>query len=260
MIPKKIHYCWFGGKEMPKELLVFIDTWEKHCPDYEIKLWSETNFDVSSHPFTKSAYAVGKFAFVSDYVRVFALYTEGGVYLDTDVELKMGIDEFLVHEAFSGFEIRGTPMTSAVWGSIAGHSLLAGMLAYYKDRVYKSDQEPNTRTITEILIHQFKIDPNLNELQIGSDGLNSIHIYPAEFFCLDVRPNYATHHFHASWVEKADLPIKKYIHMKHLADDLNGFDVDRVYILNALAKRLSFFDVSKIFLFKVYLIIRDFFS
>lgn len=259
MIPKKIHYCWFGGKEIPKELITFIDTWRKYCPDYEIKLWSETNFDVDSHPFTKSAYAAGKFAFVSDYVRAFALYTEGGVYLDTDVELKMGIDEFLVHEAFSGFELRGTPIT-AVWGSIAEHSLLKEILVYYKDKTYTANQEPNTRTITRILINQFKINPDLNELQVGSDGLNSIHIYPAEFFCLDIKPNYAVHHFYGSWIEKTDLSVKKYIHMKHLADDLNRFDMDRVYILNAIAKRLSFLDLSKTFALKIYLKIRNLFA
>lgn len=86
MIPKILHYCWFGNTELPEQLQNYITTWQKYCPDYEVKLWNESSFDVNSHPFTKTAYAAKKFAFVADYVRAHALYLEGGIYLDTDVE------------------------------------------------------------------------------------------------------------------------------------------------------------------------------
>ena len=84
---KKIHYCWFGGKKLPKSVEDCIKTWKKFLPDYEIKQWDESNFDVNSFPFVKEAYESKKWAFVSDYVRIYALYNEGGLYLDTDVKI-----------------------------------------------------------------------------------------------------------------------------------------------------------------------------
>ncbi len=87
MIPKMIHYCWFGGKPLPKDVLDCIKTWKKYCPDYEIKRWDESNFDVNSHPFMKAAYEAKAWAFVSDYARLKVVYDNGGIYLDTDVEL-----------------------------------------------------------------------------------------------------------------------------------------------------------------------------
>lgn len=255
MIPKKIHYCWFGRKPIPKELLVYIDSWHTFCPDYEIKLWNEDSFDVNSHPFTKSAYEAGKFAFVSDFVRVYALFNEGGVYLDTDVELTQNIDDFLRHEAFSGFELRGSPIT-AVWGSIKNHSLPKKMIDYYQGKAFKPKQEPNTRTITDILINIYNIQPNSNTLQVGTDGTNSIHIYPAETFCLDIKKNYAIHHFSGSWIEQKNLSVKNYINMQHLSDELINYNIDKIFILNALAKRLNIFDILKILIFRIIFLLR----
>lgn len=118
MIPKIIHYCWFGRKNIPESLQHYINGWKDKCPGWEIKLWNEDNFDINSHPFTQKAYEEKKYAFVSDYVRAMALHKFGGVYLDTDVEIKHPIDEFLTLEAFSSFEIDSIPFTSAVWGSM----------------------------------------------------------------------------------------------------------------------------------------------
>jgi mannosyltransferase OCH1-like enzyme len=87
MIPKTIHYCWFGKGQLPDLAIKCITSWKKYLPDYEIKLWNEENFDVNAIPYVKEAYFSRKFAFVTDYVRLFALYTEGGVYMDTDVEI-----------------------------------------------------------------------------------------------------------------------------------------------------------------------------
>lgn len=85
MIPKIIHYCWFGGKEMPALLQLCIASWKKYLPDYQIKCWDETNFDFNMAPLCKEAYAAKKWAFVADYCRIYALYTEGGIYMDTDI-------------------------------------------------------------------------------------------------------------------------------------------------------------------------------
>ena len=104
MIPKIIHYCWFGGKELPELAKKCIASWKKYCPDYEIIRWDESNFDLESCQYVKQAYQSKKYAFVTDYVRLYAMYTQGGVYMDTDVELTKNLDKFLDHQGFSGFE------------------------------------------------------------------------------------------------------------------------------------------------------------
>lgn len=104
MIPKIIHYCWFGGKEMPPMLKMCMASWKKHLPDYEIKQWDESNFDVNMAPLCREAYAAGKWAFVADYCRVYALYTMGGVYMDTDIMVLKNFDEFLKYSFCSAQE------------------------------------------------------------------------------------------------------------------------------------------------------------
>lgn len=95
MIPKIIHYCWFGGKKMPPLLKLCIASWKKRLPDYRIKQWDESNFDFNMAPLCKEAYAAKKWAFVADYCRIYALYTEGGIYMDTDIMVLRNFDEFL---------------------------------------------------------------------------------------------------------------------------------------------------------------------
>ena len=103
-IPKIIHYCWFGGKPIPKNLKNYIKSWEKYCPDYEIKEWNESNFDINSNKFIKEAYINKKFAFVTDYVRLYVIYNYGGIYLDTDVEIIKNFDGLLNNELFMGIQ------------------------------------------------------------------------------------------------------------------------------------------------------------
>ncbi|HIP37350.1 MAG TPA: glycosyl transferase [Crocinitomix sp.] len=249
MIPKVIHYCWFGGKPIPTNLNNYIETWKKHCPNYEFKLWNEDSFDVNSHCFTKSAYEYKKYAFVSDYVRVYALHYYGGIYLDTDVEIKKNIDEFLTHEAFTGFEAKGSPFT-ALWGSIPKHSLTKKMLNYYDGKIFTPSQTPNTLTVSNILVKDFKIDPDKNHLQIGDDNTNKIHIYPAEYFCLDISPNYTTHHFSGSWINK-NTSEKRYIHNIYYTDKLFE-EANSSSTIKAIAFRISFKDMLKMFILNVY--------
>mgnify|MGYP003298348707 CR=1 FL=1 len=104
-IPHIIHYCWFGGKEMPSETLKYIEAWKKILPNWEFICWTEKNFDIDdSIPYVKEAYEAKKYAFVSDVARLYALVTEGGIYMDTDVEVLKPLDNFLTLDAFSGFE------------------------------------------------------------------------------------------------------------------------------------------------------------
>lgn len=104
MIPKVIHYCWFGGKPIPNDVKKCINSWKKKCPDYEIKCWNESNFDVNAHPFTKAAYEAKAWAFVSDYARLKVVYDHGGIYLDTDVELLKNLDFLLKYDFYIGIE------------------------------------------------------------------------------------------------------------------------------------------------------------
>lgn len=103
-IPKVIHYCWFGGKELSESAQKCIASWRRFLPDYEIKQWDESNFDVNIIPYTEQAYSIGKYAFVSDYARMWVMYHCGGVYFDTDVETIRPFDEILAHGGFMGFE------------------------------------------------------------------------------------------------------------------------------------------------------------
>ena len=100
MIPKKIHYCWFGGNPLPETVQRCINSWRKFCPDYEIIEWNESNYNIHKIPFIAEAYDAKKYAFVSDYARLDIIYNEGGIYLDTDVELIRSLDTLLSNNSF----------------------------------------------------------------------------------------------------------------------------------------------------------------
>jgi len=104
MIPKVIHYCWFGRGKMPQLAQTCMESWGKYLHDYKLKLWDEDSFDINSVHYVKEAYQSRKFAFVTDYVRLYALFNEGGIYMDTDVEVLKSFDDLLYLPAFSGYE------------------------------------------------------------------------------------------------------------------------------------------------------------
>lgn len=138
MIPKKIHYCWFGRGEKPKLAKKCIDSWKKYCPDYEIIEWNEDNFDINMNGYTKMCYEQKKYAFLSDYVRLLVVYQNGGLYFDTDVELVRNPDFLLNEEALFGFETEGSNPnneilnTGLAFGSVASGLALQMMLAEYE--------------------------------------------------------------------------------------------------------------------------------
>lgn len=131
MIPKKIHYCWFGGKELPEPAKKCIASWEKFCPDYEILRWDESNFDLDRIPYARWCYDNGKWAFLSDYVRLAVVAEQGGLYFDTDVELVKSPGELLRYEAFYGFENGSAVNTGQGFGAVAHHATVEAMLAQY---------------------------------------------------------------------------------------------------------------------------------
>ena len=210
MIPKKIHYCWFGGKELPELAKKCIASWEKFCPDYEIIRWDESNFNIESCKYVKEAYESKKFAFVTDYVRLYAMYTQGGIYMDTDVELTKNLDTFLEHQGFSGFESREHIQTG-IMASEQNFPLFADLLSYYTDRSFVRedgtlDTTTNVLIITKILTEKGFV-PN-GEYQV----IDGFALYPQDFFCpydnatgvLHKTANTAAiHWFNKSWVSPA---------------------------------------------------------
>lgn len=137
MIPKIIHYCWFGRGPMSQLALDCIESWHKYMPDWEYKLWNEDNFDVNCNQYVREAYEAKKYAFVTDYVRLYALKTEGGVYMDTDVKLIKSLDPLLDNAAFCGFEESKTkPIGTCVMASIPNGKWIQQMLNSYSDRKF----------------------------------------------------------------------------------------------------------------------------
>ena len=211
MIPKVIHYCWFGRGEKSKLIKKCMESWKKYCPDYEIVEWNEDNFDISSNIFVKQAYEAKKWAFVSDYVRLFVLYNYGGVYLDTDVEIVKPIDMFLKHEAFSGFENPESVPTGII-ASEKGQTIIKLWFDWYKNREFivngKMLHEPNVKFMTETLLNKGLV---LNNTYQEIEGFA---MYPQTYFCpinIDQRTSckskntYTIHHFTSSWRSEAEM-------------------------------------------------------
>lgn len=221
MIPKVIHYCWFGRGEKPAQAQMCIASWKKYLPGYELKEWNEDNFDVNQNRYVREAYENRKFAFVTDYVRLYALYHEGGVYMDTDVEVLGSYDQFLHHHAFSGFETDGnvpTGMMAAEKGSIWAKELLQ----QYDERVFVKEDGSFDMTTNTTVITEYMVCKGLKQNNTYQDFPGLCTMYPAEFFCpkdhrtgvIKVTPNtVCIHHFAGSWtnhtwLEKARHAVK----------------------------------------------------
>lgn len=213
-IPKIIHYCWFGRGPKKDLIKSCIESWHKFLPEYEIIEWNEDNFDIDSVPYVKQAYETKKWAFVSDYVRLWAIYNYGGIYLDTDVEVKKSLDCFLKHDFFTGFESWEFPFT-ATFGAKKGNLFVKRLMDYYDNLQFiqnnKMVETTNTTYVTNILIKEYNVKCNGKKQELR-DG---IVIYPSEYFTLDTNGenNYTTHHFDGSWYT-GSLNYKKFIAIK----------------------------------------------
>lgn len=130
-IPKKIHYCWFGKKEIPDKFKNYIQTWKKFCPDYEIIRWDESNYDVKKNPYMYEAYSVGKYGFVPDYARLDIIYNYGGIYLDTDIELCKSLDDLLCDESFFSIDFEGCVNTGSGFGAKRHNFIIEAMVGAY---------------------------------------------------------------------------------------------------------------------------------
>ena len=217
MIPKKIHYCWFGGKEKPRSVLEYIETWKKFLPDYEIKEWNEKNFDVNKFSYTKEAYYAKKYAFVSDVARLYALVNEGGIYFDTDIRvLKSFPDSLLSNKAFTSFE-HDINVATGVLGSEPFNPLFVRFLDFYTKLNFfcrlKYNDAPNVNYFTRML-EQYEGLKRNNKCQI----LENITVYPQVYFCANdcrtgIRYNnddtYTIHEFSGTWCAQKNTFLKR---------------------------------------------------
>lgn len=181
IIPKKIHYVWLGGKPIPERLQIYIDGWKKLCPDYEIIRWDESNYDVMKHDYMKTAYACKKWGFVSDYARLDIIYNEGGIYLDTDVELIRRPDELLYNDAFIGFERMGTINSGSGFGAKRGFPIIKEMRDFYDTVEFIDSDNPNDMTLCPIYETQLLRRHGLKltgDFQIVDD----MSVYPVMYF------------------------------------------------------------------------------
>ena len=210
MIPKIIHYCWFGRGPMPELAQKCIESWHRFMPVYEYKLWYEDNFDIHCNAYVEEAYEAKKFAFVTDYVRLYALYTEGGIYMDTDVEVLKPYDDLLELTAFTGYEGSKTyPPVTGTMASEPRNEWVKEQLAAYDDIHFLKedgslDTMPNTARISQIMKKGGFVQDGKKRVY------KDMHIFPVEYFCprqttgeIFITENtYCDHHFMGSWDNK----------------------------------------------------------
>jgi len=240
MIPKIIHYCWFGNNPLPKEYEEYIESWKKFLPDYEIKRWDESNFDFDCCQYAKQAYDAKKWAFVSDYARIKIIHDNGGIYFDTDVELVSPIDDIINAGAFMGLQKqnmkRGTKDDTVVginlglgFGASAKMPIFCELLDYYNGLNFlNTDGSYNQVTIVTHVSDIFK--------KYGFDGTDrfqrvaDVNLYPSEYFspidCATgekkvTQNTISIHHFSASWADSG-LKLKNRI-KKLLGPALTSF-------------------------------------
>ena len=225
MIPKKIHYCWFGNGEKSELVKKCIASWEKFCTDCEIIEWNESNYDVKKNEYMYQAYQAKRWGFVSDYARLDIIHRYGGVYLDTDVELVKGLDDLMMGDGFIGFElpvdtdsIQYTVNTGQGFGAPAGSEVIRKMLEEYNELSFLNGD--GTQNLTAC--------PTYNTRALQSMGLKltneyqqieGFDIYPAEYFCpinwknkkCEITKNtYSIHHFNASWLTESEKRKRKF--------------------------------------------------
>lgn len=220
-IPKIIHFCWFGGKEKPSKVQKCIESWHKYLSDYEFMEWNESNFNTNSNKYVKQAYEEKKFAYVSDYVRINALYEYGGIYMDTDVMVYKSFNDLLNNQCILGFEEENYVATSFI-ACMPKHELIKEFIDKYENAsFYNSDKSldltTNVERLTEILEKKGLV--RNNKLQRVED----IIIYPQEYFSpydygnfirKNTKNTYCEHLFLVSWLPwttKIKKVIKKII-------------------------------------------------
>ena len=230
MIPKTIHYVWLGNKPKPKKIQKCIASWQKFCPDYEIKEWNETNFDIESHPFVKEAYEANNYAFASDVIRLVVLFEYGGIYVDADVEFLKPIDDLLNNEAFIGFELPEYVNSGQIFGAEKNSKIVVDNLNIYDDLRFDSVDDINTITCSKLMTKML-IEKGL-KLGGTEQIIESLHIYPIDYFnpfdrrtgkLCKTNNSYSIHWSAHSWSTQNQLRWKL-IRLCHRLFGVNCFD------------------------------------
>ncbi len=217
-IPKVIHYFWLGGGEKPESVKKCIDSWRKYCPDFEIKEWNESNYDVHKHPYMDKAFREKKWAFVSDYARLDVLYNYGGIYLDTDVEVIKDLSPLCEFKAYIGFENSEYVNDGQGFGCIAGLPILKALIACYEGKE-PYDYSSGAEEYIECPILCTKVLTSYGLKQDGSrQKIEDVEILPVDYLCpldyatgkINITGNtYSIHHFDASWHGKGAKKAQK---------------------------------------------------
>lgn len=213
MIPKKIHYCWFGRGEMPQAAKDCMASWKKYMPDWEYKLWNEDNFDVHCNAYCSEAYKAGKYAFVSDVARLKALHDDGGLYLDTDVEVFRSFEPLLHHHAFAGFEgCKRVLVATCVMASEPGTEWVKEQLSYYNGRHFILPDGSQDHT-TNVLYMTTRMREN-GFVQNGKEqDYKDLHVFPVDYFSprhttgeyIRTENTYSDHLGMGSWTDRNGL-------------------------------------------------------
>ena len=257
MIPKVIHYCWFGRNPKPALFQRCLASWEKYCPDYEIMEWNEDNFDLDCCSYVQEAYDAKKWAFVTDYVRLWVVYNYGGIYLDTDVEVIKSFDSLLYEQAFFGLEDNQSINTGLGFGAKKGNSVVGAMLGDYNNIHFK--QVDGSLDLTTCPIRNTASIAHLLPQNIPANEIIRIPgavIYPREWFCplsadgSQMQKTANTHSIHwysATWLSEDQMVVHKYrIFRKRcekiLGKSLGGYVARFVYLFlpkkRAVLKRM----------------------
>jgi len=215
MIPKTIHFCWLSGDPYPDLITKCIETWHKHLSGYKFVLWDKSRFDIESIPWVKEAYESKKYAFAADYIRLYALYNEGGIYLDCDIEVVKDFAPLLTQSSFLGYEKTGG-IEAAIIGAQAGTEWVKQCLQFYEHRHFidknrKLSINPIPGVITKTLNANYILPLTSNEITIINKA--NLTIYPADYFYpkkpsqkgrITITKNtFCIHHFDGSWYENS---------------------------------------------------------
>ena len=228
MIPKKIHYIWVGGSEMPELIKKCIESWKKFCPDYEIIRWDESNLDINKFKYAADAYVNKKWAFFLDVHRFDILKTHGGIYLDVDVELCKSLDEYLDCEFFSGFENSNYVNPGLIMGSIKECSVCQDIVAKYEQMTFNPNRLVTVCKIaTKYLQDKYGLIDDETTQKFG----NKVHIYSPDYFCPKrdesgkfcvTDKTVSIHHYLASWAGKATIITKIKLKIKSFIKKIIG--------------------------------------
>ncbi len=253
LIPRKIHTFWFGGSEKSELIRHCMDSWRKYAPDFEIIEWDESNCDPNENNYVSGAYKAGKWAFVSDYFRLKRVYEQGGVYMDTDVELLREIDGLLPAEAFFAYE-NTEYVNMAIFGAVPGSGIIKKFLDSYENDDFTGECGEITipKRVTAILKSDYGLIPDGKFYESGG-----IKLYPPNMLTINVFDGkaIAAHHFEASWMEDGSRSPWAYEVLKDYFRDVLDADGAAFSFIRRIKKRIKRFPRIYKFMKKFYNVI-----